>query len=43
VTEGLTYQRFLTPELVNDEVIHAAFAILAGAPAKQHARKRRAQ
>jgi AcrR family transcriptional regulator len=43
VTEGLTYQRFLTPELVNDDVIHAAFAILAGVPAKQPARKRRAK
>jgi AcrR family transcriptional regulator len=43
VTEGLTYQRFLTPELVNDEVIHAAFAVLAGGPAKQQARKRRAR
>lgn len=28
--EGLTYQRFLTPELVTDEVIYAAFAALAG-------------
>ena len=29
--EGLTYQRFLTPELVGDEVIYAAFDLLAGA------------
>jgi AcrR family transcriptional regulator len=28
--EGLTYQRFLTPELVGDEVIYAAFDVLAG-------------
>ncbi len=28
--EGLTFQRFLTPELVPDEVIYAAFAALAG-------------
>lgn len=30
--EGLVFQRFLTPELVPDEVIHAAFAALAGSP-----------
>lgn len=30
LTEGLLFQRFLTPELVPDEVIHAAFAALAG-------------
>lgn len=29
--EGLTYQRFLTPELVGDEVIYAAFDVLAAA------------
>jgi AcrR family transcriptional regulator len=28
--EGLIFQRFLTPELITDEVIHAAFAALAG-------------
>jgi AcrR family transcriptional regulator len=28
--EGLLFQRFLTPELVPDEVIYAAFAALAG-------------
>ena len=28
--EGLTYQRFLTPELVGDEVIYATFDVLAG-------------
>lgn len=27
--EGLTFQRLLTPELITDEVIHAAFAALA--------------
>jgi AcrR family transcriptional regulator len=27
--EGLTFQRLLTPELVPDEVVHAAFAALA--------------
>lgn len=30
VTEGLLFQRFLTPELVPDETFHAAFAALAG-------------
>ena len=30
LTEGLLYQRFLTPELVPDAVFHAAFAALAG-------------
>ena len=30
VTEGLLFQRFLTPELVPDEAFHAAFAALAG-------------
>jgi AcrR family transcriptional regulator len=30
VTEGLLFQRFLTPELVPDEVFYAAFAALAG-------------
>jgi hypothetical protein len=28
--EGLTYQRFLMPEVVGDEVIYAAFDALAG-------------
>jgi len=28
--EGLVFQRFLTPELVPDEVFHVAFAALAG-------------
>jgi hypothetical protein len=27
--EGLTFQRLLTPELMPDEVIRAAFAVLA--------------
>jgi BetI-type transcriptional repressor, C-terminal len=31
LTEGLTYQRSLTPELVTDEVIYAAFDAMAGA------------
>ena len=30
VTEGLMFQRFLTPDLVPDEVFYAAFAALAG-------------
>ncbi|WP_421934755.1 TetR/AcrR family transcriptional regulator [Phenylobacterium sp.] len=30
LTEGLTLQWLLTPELVTDEIIHAAFAALAG-------------
>lgn len=30
--EGLLFQRFLTPELMPDEVFHAAFAALAGRP-----------
>jgi AcrR family transcriptional regulator len=30
MTEGLLFQRFLTPELVPDEVFYAAFAALAG-------------
>ena len=29
MTEGLLFQRFLTPELVPDEVFYAAFAALA--------------
>jgi AcrR family transcriptional regulator len=29
LTEGLTFQRMLTPELIPDTVIHAAFAALA--------------
>lgn len=32
VTEGLLFQRFLTPELVPDEAFHAAFAALASKP-----------
>ncbi|WP_304175623.1 TetR/AcrR family transcriptional regulator [Phenylobacterium aquaticum] len=32
LTEGLLFQRFLTPDLVPDEAFHAAFAALAGAP-----------
>ncbi len=28
--EGLLFQRFLTPELIPDEVFYAAFAALAG-------------
>jgi len=31
--EGLMFQRFLTPELMPDEVFYAAFAALAGKPA----------
>lgn len=31
--EGLLFQRFLTPELMPDEVFHAAFGALAGNPA----------
>ncbi len=30
LTDGLLQQRFLTPELVPDEAIYAAFAALAG-------------
>jgi AcrR family transcriptional regulator len=30
IIEGLIFQRFLTPELITDDVIHAAFAALAG-------------
>jgi AcrR family transcriptional regulator len=30
--EGLTFQRLLTPELISDEAIHAAFAALAREP-----------
>jgi AcrR family transcriptional regulator len=30
LVEGLTFQRFLTPELMPDEVFHQAFAALAG-------------
>ena len=33
MTEGLLFQRFLTPELVPDETIHAAFAALANTAA----------
>lgn len=44
MTEGLLFQRFLTPDLVPDEVIYAAFAALAGrsrsagAPSADHPR-----
>jgi len=31
LTEGLVFQRLLTPELVPDEVVYAAFAALARA------------
>jgi AcrR family transcriptional regulator len=34
LTEGLTLQWLLTPELVTEDVIHAAFAALAGEPPK---------
>ena len=34
LTEGLLFQRFLTPELVPDEAFYAAFAALARAPRK---------
>ena len=30
LTEGLLFQRFLTPELVPDAAFYAAFAALAG-------------
>lgn len=33
MTEGLVLRRILTPELIPDEVIHAAFAALGGGPA----------
>ena len=32
LTEGLLFQRFMTPELVPDEVFYAAFAALASSP-----------
>jgi AcrR family transcriptional regulator len=32
LSEGLTFQRLATPELIPDEVIYAAFAALAGNP-----------
>lgn len=32
LTEGLLFQRFMTPELVPDEVFYAAFAALAARP-----------
>lgn len=37
--EGLLFQRFLTPELIDDEVFYAAFAALAGerTPARETA------
>ena len=34
ITEGLLFQRFLTPDLVPDAAFHAAFAALAGERAK---------
>jgi hypothetical protein len=34
LTEGLTFQRLLTPELIPDAVIYAAFAALAGERSK---------
>jgi AcrR family transcriptional regulator len=40
--EGLLFQRFLTPELMPDEVFYAAFAVLAGEPSSK-ARARRAR
>ena len=30
LTEGLTFQRLVTPELIPNEVIYVAFAALAG-------------
>ena len=41
LTEGLLLQRFLTPELVGDEVFHAAFALLAATPRKSAPRSTR--
>jgi AcrR family transcriptional regulator len=35
MTEGLLFQRFMTPELVPDEVFYAAFAALAVGPANK--------
>jgi len=35
LTEGLLFQRFLTPELVPDEVFYAAFAALAARPREE--------
>jgi hypothetical protein len=35
LTEGLTFQRMLTPDLIPDEVIHAAFAALASGERKR--------
>jgi AcrR family transcriptional regulator len=35
MTEGLMFQRFLTPELVPDEVFYAAFAAMAIEPRKR--------
>ena len=40
VIEGLLFQRFLTPELVPDEVFYAAFAALATKPSRKHAPSR---
>jgi AcrR family transcriptional regulator len=34
LTDGLLFQRILTPELVPDEVFHAAFGLLAAKPAE---------
>jgi hypothetical protein len=35
MTEGLLFQRFLTPELISDEVFYAAFAALTRAGRKK--------
>jgi AcrR family transcriptional regulator len=39
--EGLTFQRFLTPELMPDEVFHQAFAALAGGRAQRRRSEKR--
>jgi AcrR family transcriptional regulator len=39
--EGLLFQRFLTPELMPDEVFHAAFAALAAKPSPSDGQTRR--
>jgi AcrR family transcriptional regulator len=36
LSEGLTFQRLVTPELIPDEVIYAAFAALAGGGTDRH-------
>ncbi len=35
LTEGLVFQRLLTPELIPDEVIYSAFAALANKPSSR--------